>query len=277
MPGHEKKRQLQDKLQGWLLLVLAALVGCSTGEAPNPPPSGESEALLRVAAAADLRFALPDVIAAFREAQPGLRVEPTFASSGQLVAQIENGAAVDVFLSADEDYAARLVEKGLAEKADYFRYARGHLVLWVPNNSDVDLQGELGEVLRHVKRLAIANPRTAPYGRAAQAVLNNLGLADAYRDHLLLGDNVTQAFQFAAQGGAEAAIVGKALILGSSIAGAGRWREIPSELYPPIIQAGVILKRCEVRAAALAWRDFLLSEAGQAMLRRHGFTSPQAP
>jgi molybdate transport system substrate-binding protein len=97
---------------------------------------------------------------------------------------------------------------------------------------------------------------------------------EAWKERLVLGDNVAQAFQFAAEGHANAAIVGKALVLGSSAGNAGRWKEIPRDYCPALIQAGVILGRCADRDAALAWRDFLLGEQGQTILQRYGFASP---
>ena len=122
-----------------------------------------------VAAAADLQFALADVKAAFVQAHPGVQVAATFGSSGNFYAQIVNGAPFDVFLSADEDYPRKLVQAGLADAASAFRYSRGRLVLWVPKGSPVPLErlGMKALLDPAVKKVAIANPRHAPYGRAA--------------------------------------------------------------------------------------------------------------
>jgi molybdate transport system substrate-binding protein len=125
-----------------------------------------------------------------------------------------------------------------------------------------------------IGRLAIANPRTAPYGQAAMALLEKLNLAEVYRNRLLLADNVMQALQFAESGNADVAIVSKSLALTAEKA--TRWLEIPEEFYPPIIQGGVLLKKTSARQLAQQWRDFLLSPAGQAVLSRYGYTSPDS-
>jgi len=219
---------------------------------------------------------MPELIAAFRKTSPDIAVEPTFGASGSLVAQIENGLPVDVFLCADESYPEQLVQHGLAEAGDFFRYARGHLVLWVPADSPRPVESAGIALLRQhdIRRLAIANPRTAPYGRAALALLEKLQLAEAYRDRLLLADNVVQAWQFAQSGNADAALISKSLALGVPADKAGRWFEIPPHLYPPIVQGGVILRQASDRQAAEQWRDFLLSPSGQKILARYGFTPP---
>lgn len=256
--------------------------GSATGSSARSPQGDHvphtvnSPGRLRLAAAADLRFALPELTAAFHKSCPDIAVEPTFGASGSLVAQIANGLPVDIFLSADESYPKQLVQHGLAEAGDLFRYARGHLVLWVPADSPrpVEWAGITLLTQHHLRRLAIANPRTAPYGQAALALLEKLQLAEAYRDRLLLADNVVQALQFAQSGNADAALISKSLALGGPADKAGRWFEIPPHLYPPIIQAGVILRQASDRHAAEQWRDFLLSPSGQKILARYGFTSP---
>jgi molybdate transport system substrate-binding protein len=247
----------------------------TTGETNSVVDSGQSSRLL-IAAAADLRFALPELNDAFNKLHPTVKLETIFGASGSLAAQIENGLPADVFLCADERYPQRLIQAGLAAPQDYFRYARGQLALCIPANSTLAKQSDGITLLTKssIGRLAIANPRTAPYGQAAMALLEKLNLAEVYRNRLLLADNVMQALQFAESGNADAAIVSKSLALAAEKA--TRWFEIPEEFYPPIIQGGVLLKKTSARQLAQQWRDFLLSPAGQAVLSRYGYTSPDS-
>ncbi len=247
----------------------------ATGEG-SPVVDSDHTSRLLIAAAADLRFALPELNDAFNKLHPTVKLETIFGASGSLVAQIENGLPADVFLCADERYPQRLIQAGLAAPQDYFRYARGQLALCLPANSNLATQSDGISLLTQssIGRLAIANPRTAPYGQAAMALLENLNLAKVYRNRLLLADNVMQALQFAESGNADAAIVSKSLVLAAKKV--ARWFEIPEELYPPIIQGGVILKKTPARQVAQQWRDFLLSPAGQAVLSRYGYTSPDS-
>lgn len=229
--------------------------------------------VLRVAAASDLQFALTEVKAAFAKAQPGIEVSVAYGSSGNFYAQILNRAPFDLFLSADVEYPRRLVAAGLAEGATEFIYSRGHLVLWVPKGSPIPLE-QLGlRALLHpaARRVAIANPRHAPYGRAAEAVLASQGLLEAVRPRLVFGENVGQAAQFVQAGAADIGLIALSLAKAPVMAASGRVWEVPASAHPPLDQGGVILHQARDRAAALAFRDFLRSAEGGAILQRFGF------
>jgi molybdate transport system substrate-binding protein len=230
-----------------------------------------------VAAAADLKFAFDDIAAAFRRAHPDIQVRPTYGSSGNFFAQLQNRAPFDLFLSADVDYPRRLIERGDAAPDSLFVYAVGHIVLWVPRSSSLAVE-QLGTATLSdpaVRKIAIANPRFAPYGRAAEAALKKLGLYDRVQDRLVLGDNVAQAAQFVQTGAADIGIIGLSQALAPTLRDAGRYWEIPTEAYPRMEQGGVILSWAKDRAGAETLRAFVTGTEGRGLLRRYGFALPE--
>jgi len=240
--------------------------------------SAEPPGHLAIAAAADLQFALTEVKTAFAKTQPGLEVAITYGSSGNFYTQLTNKAPFDLFLSADLDYPKKLVAAGLADGATEFRYSRGRLVLWVPKHSPIPLE-QLGmQALLHpaARKVAIANPRHAPYGKAAEAALRNLGLLEAVTPRLVFGENIGQTAQFVQTGAADIGILALSLAKAPPLAATGRTYDVPRGAYPPLDQGGVIPNHARNRAAALAFRDFLRSPEGLAILRRYGFTT-EAP
>ena len=229
---------------------------------------------LTIAAAADLQFALVEVKEAFVKTHPGIEVAITYGSSGNFYAQILNKAPFDLFLSADIAYPKKLVEAGLADGGTEFLYSRGRLVLWVPKASPIPVE-QLGmKALLHpaAKKVAIANPRHAPYGRAAEAALAKLGLLEAVQPRLVFGENIAQTAQFVQTGAADIGILALSLTKAPAMA-SGRMWEVPQEAHPPLDQGGVILNQARDRAAALAFRGFLCSPAGKSILHRYGFTT----
>ncbi|TFC51338.1 molybdate ABC transporter substrate-binding protein [Cryobacterium sp. TMT1-21] len=261
-----------------VLAVLAALSGCASSPVPAAPGGSDSagpDRVVRVAAAADLKFALDDIIDLVEKTNPGIRVDATYGSSGTFLTQISNGAPFDVFLSADVSYPQQLVEAGLAEKADLFPYAVGRLVLWVPEGSALDPADGLGILASPgVTAVAIANPEHAPYGKAAVAALQEAGQYDAVSPKLVLGENVAQAAEFVSSGNADAGIVALSLVLSDPLKGVGRWVELPLASYPRLDQGGVVLSAAQDPAAARTVRDTMLGPAGTAILTAYGFTLP---
>ncbi len=226
-----------------------------------------------MAAAADLQFALDDILQAFRPANPGVTVEAVYGSSGNFYTQIRNQAPFDVFLSADLDYARRLASDGLAAPDSLFTYATGRIVLWTPDSAPVDVTRlqiralEAGSV-RHV---ALANPQHAPYGRAAEAALHSLGIYEKVASKIVVGENIAQTLQLVQSGGADAGIVALSLALAPAVRGHGRYWEIPTDAYPKIEQGGVILNRAAKSKAAWEFRSFLMSESARDKLKNYGF------
>ncbi len=251
------------------LPTLAALVCADCAH----PAMAAKQGTVRVAAAGDLRFTMGEIVEAFRRERPAVDVLVTYGSSGNFYAQLSNRAPFDIFFSADVDYPRRLIRQGLALVDSEFLYGIGRLVVWVPQTSPIEVEklGMQALLNPSVRRIAIANPRNAPYGRAAEAAMKNLGVYDQVKARLVLGDSVMQAAQFVDSGGAEVAIISHSLALVPPLRDKGRFWEVPLNAYPRREQGGVILSWAQDRAAAEAFRDFVLSEGGRAILLRHGF------
>jgi molybdate transport system substrate-binding protein len=254
------------------LAVSVAQQGCGRDAAP-----AADRREVRVAAAADLKYALDDVLAHFHQQHPDIEVRVTFGASGNFFAQLSNRVPFDLFFSADVDYPRRLIDKGLAAREDEFVYAIGHLVVWVPTGSSLDLEGLGIRALLDpaVRKIAIANPRYAPYGRAAQAALEKLGVYESIKDKIVRGESVAQAAQFVESGAADAGVIALSLALAPPLRDRGRWWEVPPDAYPRLEQGGVILSWAQDRPAAEALRAFVGSREGKAVLKRYGFFLPE--
>lgn len=257
-----------------MLLVLAS-TGCGRDTSTAVGPGGGGRATVRVAAAADLKFALEEVKTELARSQPDIDLAITYGSSGTFFQQLSNGAPFDLFLSADLAYPAKLAEAGKADKADVFPYAVGRLVVWAPNGSPVDATRGLAALTGPgVGKVAIANPEHAPYGRAAVAAMQAAGVFEAVKDKLVLGENVAQAAEFAESGNAQVGVFALSLALSSPLKDKGRYTEIPVETYPRIDQGGVVMGDAGSPQAAHKVKDFLLGEEGKAILERYGFSQP---
>jgi molybdate transport system substrate-binding protein len=245
-----------------LTLLLTASVSVATAQE------------LRIAAAADLQFALKDLGAQY-ENQSGSKLSISFGSSGNFFAQIQNGAPFDVFFSADSDYPRKLQAAGLIEPASFTIYAQGRIVLWAPPGSSFDFAKKgLATLLdERIQKVAIANPEHAPYGRAAAAALKNSGWYETLKPKLVFGENISQTAQFVQSGNAQAGIVALSLALSPAMKDGQRW-EIPADLYPPLEQAVVILKSSANKAAAHAFLRYLRTSDAQRTLARYGFSEP---
>jgi molybdate transport system substrate-binding protein len=251
----------------------AALLLASAGHGHAASPR-----TLAVAAAANLEAVLPELKASFEAERPGAEVRFTVGSSGSFFAQIGNGAPFDVFLSADADYPRRLVQAGLAREEDLAVYATGALVVWAPAGSRLALEEKGLAALADpsVKKIAIANPALAPYGRAAEAALRAAGIFPAVKDRLVLGENVGQAAQFAQSGGADAALLPLSLTFAPALRG-GKVLAVPASLYPPQPQSAVALARAREPDLARAFVRFLAGPAARAVLSGHGYGPPPGP
>ncbi|MBV8515301.1 MAG: molybdate ABC transporter substrate-binding protein [Acidobacteria bacterium] len=229
---------------------------------------------LRVAAAADLEFALRDIAQQY-EHQSGHNVEITFGSSGNFFAQIQNGAPFDVFFSADSEYPTRLQQAGLTEPNSLVKYAIGRIVVWIPAGSKIDLADQKWNALRDpsVQKVAIANPEHAPYGRAAVEALKHAGIYEKVQSKLVFGENISQAAQFVQSGNAQAGIIALSLAASPAMKSGQRWG-VPADEYAPIEQAAVILKSARDKESARAFLAFVSSEAGQRTLANYGFAMP---
>jgi molybdate transport system substrate-binding protein len=230
---------------------------------------------ITVAAAADMSAALPQLVETYTK-KTGQTVKLSFGASGNLTNQIRNGAPFDVFFSADEEYPQQLITEGLASSNTLYRYAVGRLVLWVPNNSPLDLPklGMQALLDPTVKKISIANPATAPYGRAAAAALRHFGIYDQVSNRLVLGENVAQAAQFVESGNAQAGLIALSHVLAPAMKDKGRYWTVPLDAYPTLNQAAVVLSRSKQRDAARKFLDFLRSPEALSLLSRYGFSLP---
>ena len=230
-----------------------------------------------MAAASDLKFALDEIIARLARRDPSTRVEAAYGSSGNFHAQLRQRAPFDLFLSADAEYPRALVTSGLGHERDLFTYAVGRLVVWVPKQSPLRIEHDHLGALLLARRIAIANPRHAPYGRAAEAVLRGAGLWGRVQPHLVLGENVAQAAQFVQSGAADAGLVARSLAVAPAMRTSGRYWEIPSSEHAALVQGGLVLPWASSREAALRVRDYLLGSDGRQILQASGFDLVESP
>ncbi len=237
------------------------------------PPDRAARKVVRVAAPADFHYAFDDIIKTFQADHPEIEVRASYGSSGAFFAQLTNRAPFDLFLSADRDYPRKLIEERLADPDTEFLYAVGHLVVWEPKTATLAVENLGIKALLDptVKKIAIANPKFAPYGRAAETALKKLGVYDQVKDRLVLGENVAATAQLVQGGSADLGIVSLALALAPPLRDQGRCWELPRDSYPPLEQAGVILTRAQDAEAAETLRTFLRGKEGQAVLKRYGF------
>ncbi|MGH9742484.1 MAG: molybdate ABC transporter substrate-binding protein [Candidatus Acidiferrum sp.] len=226
---------------------------------------------LRIAAAADLQFAMQDLAAQF-EARTRSKVEVTYGSSGNFFSQLQNGAPFDLFFSADIAYPRKLEAAGFAEPGTLYEYAVGRIAVWMPANSAVDLEplGWKALLDPSVQKISIANPQHAPYGRAAVAAMQKAGIYDEVKAKLVYGENISQAVQFVQSGNAQAGIVALSLALSPEMKDGKRW-EIPADMYPPIEQAAILMKSSMSKDEARAFLDFVKSPAARKILEKYGF------
>ena len=230
---------------------------------------------LAVAAASDLQSALP-VIAAQFERETGHKVALTFGSSGNFFTQIQNGAPFDILFSADIDYARTLEREGLGVRGSLYQYATGSIVLWTRTDSGIDIRGGLAVLTTSkVRRVALANPAHAPYGRAAVSALRHEQLYDRVREKFVLGENISQAAQFAQTGNAEVGVLALSLALAPALKSAGTYVEIPAATYPPIEQAAIVLATSHQQALAGQFVAYLKRPESVRVLRSYGFALPR--
>ncbi len=252
--------------------IWIGLIGLMSLVWAGPIRAGE----ISVAAASDLNFAFKEIVAEF-EKKTGNTVKLSLGSSGNFFAQLSNGAPFDLFFSADIGYPKKLEEAGLAEPGTLYMYAVGRIVVWVPKGSPIDV-AELGiKALQHplVKKVAIANPKHAPYGRAAVAAMEHYKVHDTVKDKLVLGENISQTAQFIQTGGADIGIIALSLAVAPAMKESGMYWEVPVEAYPRLEQGAVILKAAKDQKTAREFLDYIKSPEGAAVFKRYGFFVPE--
>ena len=240
----------------------------------NPANSCAQGREFRIAAAADLKFVMLELTDQF-EKQSSSKLAVTYGSSGNFFTQLQNGAPFDLFFSADIDYPKKLEAAGLTVPGSLYTYAVGRIVIWMPPDSKLNLAKLGWSALLDplVRKIAIANPDHAPYGRAALAALQNAGIYHQVQFKLVLGENISQAAQFVQSGNAQAGIIALSLAVSPAMKD-GQRLEIPASMHPPLEQAAIIMKDAQNKEAATAFLEFIKSPAGRAILAKYRFAIP---
>jgi len=229
---------------------------------------------ITIAAASDLSFAFREIATEY-ENTTGNHVRLTLGSSGNFFAQIQNGAPFDLYFSADIAYPRKLEEAGLTVPGSLYQYAVGRIVLWAGKGSPLDLSKGL-EILREptIRKIAIANPKHAPYGRAAVAAMEYFKVYDQVKDRLILGENISQAAQFIESGACDIGIIALSLAIAPAMKSKGVYWEIPTEAHPALEQGAVIVKSSKNQEAARQFLEFMKGPNGQEIMKRYGFVVP---
>lgn len=245
-----------------LLAVIALLVLAGCGR-----PQGADDTTIRVAAASDLTHAFEEVAKAY-EAKTGKKTKLTFGSTGLLSKQVIDGAPFDVFAAANVSFVDEVVAKGSCDGSTKGLYARGRIVLYTKDGPPVRDLGELTEA--HIKKVAIANPEHAPYGRAAKEALEAKGIYESMRSKLTFGENVSQTMQFAESGNVDVAIIALSLAIPSQ----GKYSVIDDSLHAPLDQALVVCGGGARSDLGRGFVDFVASPEGRSIMKRFGFLLP---
>lgn len=241
------------------LLCAAAVLSCTAAQAAE----------VSVAVAANFTAPMQKIAAEF-ERDTGHKAQLSFGATGKFYAQIKNGAPFEIFLSADDTTPLKLEEEGEAVAGSRFTYAVGKLVLWSAQPGVVDDQGQV--LARGTfNHLAVANPKTAPYGAAALQVMRKLGMADVLAPKLVTGENIAQTYQFVASGNAELGFVALSQVwAGGRLTGGSAWM-VPTELHEPLRQDAVILANGRDKPAAKALADYLRSAKAVEIIKSYGY------
>ena len=230
---------------------------------------------LTIAAASDLNFAFKELVSPF-EKQTGNHVRLTLGSSGNFFSQIQQDAPFDLYFSADVRYPEKLIQSGHAVAGSLYKYAIGRIVVWAPQSSPVQVEKLGMDALLDpsIKKIAIANPKHAPYGRAAVSAMEHFQVHERVKDRLVLGENISQTALFVESGAADIGIIALSLALAPSMKGGGKYWEIPASAHPPLEQGAVILKTAANVQGAKAFLEFLKGAEGRRVMASYGFVLP---
>lgn len=239
-------------------------------------PASASDEELTIAAASDLNFAFKKLVSDFENAT-GTHVRLSLGSSGNFFSQIQHGAPYDLYFSADIRYPQKLEQTGHAVPGSLYKYAVGRIVVWTPKSSSVHVaQAGMDALLDpSIKKIAIANPKHAPYGRAAIAAMEYFKIHDRVKDKLVLGENISQAAQFVESGAADIGIVALSLALAPAMKEVGQYWEIPAASHPSLEQGAVIVAGTKNQQAAKAFLEFLRGPEGRQAMANYGFVVPE--
>jgi molybdate transport system substrate-binding protein len=253
-----------------VLVILALCLFVTTGV------NGAVAEEITIAAASDLNFAFREIATEY-ETTTGNHVRLTLGSSGNFFAQIQNGAPFDLYFSADIAYPRKLEEAGLTVPGSLYQYAVGRIVLWTGKESQFDLSKGL-EILREpaIRKIAIANPKHAPYGRAAVAAMEYFKVFDQAKDKLIFGENISQAAQFIESGACDIGIIALSLAVAPAMKSKGTYWEVPADAHLPLEQGAVILKSSKSQEAARQFLEFIKGSDAHEIMKRYGFVVPSS-
>jgi molybdate transport system substrate-binding protein len=250
-------------LFAWLLLG-----GWLPLRAATPAPAGPAP--ITIAAAADLKYVLDSLVVIFNRQHPQARATVVYGSSGKFYEQLSHDAPFDLFFSADSEYPRRLQQAGRTAGVPQ-PYALGRLVLW-SRKLNPGAQGMNTLLAPQVKRIALANPTHAPYGRKAEEILRTYKLYDQVKPKLIFGENIGQAAQYAATGAADAGLLAYSLALSPELRRLGKFYLIPATAHTPLQQSFVVLKRASGNATAAAFATFMATPVARQALKKYGFS-----
>lgn len=250
------------RLSSTILLILATALA-------RPADAGDS---LRIAAAADLKPCLDEIASAFTRSHADAHPEISYGSSGSFAAQIRQGAPYDLFFSADMGYPQELAKDGFAA-SEVRPYAVGRLVLW-STTMDASKMTIADLARTDVGKIAIANPRHAPYGKRAEEVLRSSGIWDRVEARLVLGESIAQTAQFVESGNAQIGIVALSLVLAPGRAANGGYYLVPADLHQPLEQGFIVTRRAAGSALVAAFADYVQTPGARRIMLRYGFGLP---
>lgn len=270
-----------------LAIWLTSYAGCNRVEATKETAKDSAAGLsfsesssdrirIHVAAASDLRFVMADLLNEFHSIQSQVEIEPIFGASGVLATQVNQQAPFDVFLSANQQYAQQVVDRGEALAEELFPYAQGKLCLWVPHESLLKVDQEnLDNLLgKECRSIAMANDRYAPYGRAARETMESFGVFTALQSKIVVAETASQAAQYVESGNTDAAFIPLSLATAANMKEKGKYWLIPQERYQPLTQFGVILNRTPYPTECRTFKGYLQSEKAKIIFRQYGFSIP---
>jgi len=245
-----------------LLLIACTLLLATTARAEK----------ITIAAAADLKFAMDEIVVSFKKSTPGREVEVIYGSSGKFHTQIQQGAPYDLYFSADIGFPRELIKRGFSA-SEVKPYAIGRIVLW---SAEMDAAKMTLSNLTDPKiaRIAIANPKHAPYGKRAEEALRASGLWDKLQPKLVFGDNIAHTAQFVQTGNAQVGIIALSLALNPELSKKGGYSLIPDTLHNPLEQGYIITKRGVNKALAKQFADYMASKEALGIMRKYGFVLP---
>lgn len=246
-----------------LILTCSLLLAASTVHAEK----------ITVAAAADLKFAMDEVVTAFKKSNPAEEVEVIYGSSGKAHTQIQQGAPYDLYFSADVAFPQELIKGGFAASAEVIPYALGRIVLW-SNSKDASRMTLANLTDSQITHIAIANPKHAPYGKRAEEALRASELWEKVEPKMIYGENITQTAQFVQTGNAEVGILALSIAMAPELSSKGGHYLIPDNLHEPLNQGFIILKRAENNKLAKQFAGYMTSKETRAVMTKYGFILP---